>query len=724
MGRGHDVPAAREDQSAASEDDPMDGRYVVGCDIGGTFTDFVLYDPSAHSFATEKRLTTPDDATAAVIAGVDSLGSLTARSLRSADRVVHGTTLGINALIERKGAPTAMIVTAGFRDILELRWGTRGELWDLSGKLPTPLVPRNRRFEVKERIDASGSVVIPLDHGEVRQLLDECLAAGVTSVAVCLLHAYQNPAHERAIRDLARSSHPSLSITLSSEVLPQLGEFERFSATVANAYLRPVMQRYLPRLEGQLSERGLRENGLRLLSSEGSHCSVVVAKEVPIRVVESGPVGGVLAAQHFGKLAGASSILTLDVGGTTAKTCLLTDGQLPVAEEYEVARIYRFRPGSGIPLNVPSVDLLEIGAGGGSIASIDPLGMVAVGPESAGADPGPACYANGGESATLTDADVALGLLDPASFTSVDRRVDPELAVRAIRHHIAERIDRSVPEAALLIREVALQKMASSIRLQLAHVGADARQLTLVAFGGAGPLYGDELAGLVGFEQIVIPPMAAVFSALGMIMAPVAYTATRSLVALVADLVPTKVEEEYSALSEVAVKAVNGPDTRRLGGLNLMRQAELRYRGQGRSVRVAMPERCSDAALADMVESFHVAYQRRFGLAQRDLPVQMTAIRVTAVVPDADLPLGSLDGRARNDTARRRTRIMRGTPSEADCLIVQRDDISVGEIVEGPALVEEAGSTTFVSGGSYVAADQFSNLIIRSRVERRGGPAT
>lgn len=696
------------------EAEPVPRRFVLGCDIGGTFTDFVLYDAAARTFSIEKLLTTPHDPGAAVIAGADRLASNATTFLADAERVVHGTTLGINALIERKGAPTAMLVTAGFRDVLELRWGNRGELWDLSGTLPEPLIARSLRLEVNERLDSSGAVLVPLDAGQVARALDACVAAGVTSVAVCLLHAYQNPVHERAIRDTALIRHPRLSITLSSDVLPQLGEFERFSATAANAYLRPVMARYLPQLEGQLRDRDMRDGGLRLLSSEGSQCSTTVAMEYPIRVVESGPVGGVLAAQHFGRLAGTGEVFTLDIGGTTAKTCLLVGGQLPIAEEYEVARAYRLQPGSGIPLNVPSVDLLEIGAGGGSIASIGPLGMLEIGPESAGADPGPACYATGGTLPTLTDADVVLGLLDPASFKAIARPIEAERAAAAIWERVAAPLGRTVAEGALLIRHVALEKMASAIRLQLAHVGADPRGLTMVAFGGAGPLYAVDLARRIGIGTVVIPPMAAVLSALGMVMAPAAYTATRSLVVPIAEISPTTLERAYLDLADVATDAVrSGAASERSSVITILRQAELRYRGQGRSLRVAAPSACSAASVVEMVDAFHFEYDRRFGSAPRDLAIQLTAIRATAIVPSVDVlaaPAPREIGQG-PDLLRSR-RVMTGTVDETTCIVVERGALRSGEVGSGPALVEESGSTTFVSEPARFFADRSGNLVI------------
>ena len=687
-------------------------RFVMGCDIGGTFTDFVLYDTATRTFATDKRLTTPDDPGAAVLAGAAGFRSPEGGVLADTERVVHGTTLGINALLERKGAPTAMLATQGFRDILELRRGTRGELWDLSGRLPDALISRKRRIELSERIDATGAVLVALDPEQVRAALDACVAAGASSVAVCLLHAYQNPVHERAVRDIARASHPSISISLSSDVLPQLGEFERFSATAANAYLRPVMERYLPQLEGELRKRKLRTGGLRLLSSEGSQCSTAVAKEHPIRVVESGPVGGVLAARHFGRLAGLGEVLTLDIGGTTAKTCLLADGELPIAEEYEVARVYRFQPGSGLPLNVPSVDLLEIGAGGGSIAWIGPLGMLEIGPESAGAAPGPACYANGGVLPTLTDADMTLGLLDPASFQAIGRPVDPELARAAIRDGIAGRLGRTVPESALLIRQVALEKMASAISLQLAHVGADPSRLTMVAFGGAGPLYAMELAGRVGIGSIVIPPLAAVFSALGMVMALPAYTAARSLVAPLDAVSASDLEEAYLELSRTASDAVCSGGIADPAAVRHTRLIELRYRGQGRSLRVPAASPCTLASVAQLADGFHLEYARRFGTAQRDQTVQITAIRVTAVVTGGEAPALATPA-ARERRSNRSRNIFGGTARAMACAVMARESLRAGEALRGPALVEEAGSTTFVGEGASFYPDPYGNLVIR-----------
>ncbi len=695
----------------------------MGCDIGGTFTDFVLYNPEAGAFFIDKRLTTPRDPGTAVLAGADHLTAGARTTLAAFDRLVHGTTLGINALLERKGAPTAMIVTRGFRDIIELRRGSRGELWDLSGELPPPLVPRSLRLEVDERLHSTGAVLVPLDVAQVEAALHACVVAGVTSVAVCLFHAYQNPAHEHTVRAIAQTRFPQISISLSSDVLPQMGEFERFSATAANAYLRPVMQRYLPQLEASLAQRELHPGGLRLLSSEGSQCSTRVALEYPIRVVESGPVGGVLAARHFAGLASAGEILTLDIGGTTAKTCLLANGELPIAEEYEVARVYRFQPGSGLPLNVPSVDLLEIGAGGGSLAWIGPLGMVEVGPESAGADPGPACYGNGGQRPTLTDADLVLQLLDPESFRTTARPVLPALAAKAIQSGIADRLGRSVQESALLIRQVALEKMGGAIALQLAHVGADPRLLTLVAFGGAGPLYAVDLARSIGLRKVIIPPMAAVFSALGMVMAQTAYTATRSLVGTLSNLLPSDLEAAFNELGEVATRAVRSSTRNVPPPAILIRQVELRYLGQGRSLRLGAPDLCDANAIHALASRFHRAYAQRFGSANPDSPVQMTGIRVTSQVPGsgASTPRGSAvsaepGSQTGGSSALPETRfkqIFSGTPAETGCAVVRRAALRVGQSARGPALIEELGSTTFVSGDARFEVDAVGNLTIQ-----------
>ncbi len=695
----------------------------MGCDIGGTFTDFVLYNPETGAFFIDKRLTTPRDPGTAVLAGADHLTAGARTTLAAFDRLVHGTTLGINALLERKGAPTAMIVTRGFRDIIELRRGSRGELWDLSGELPPPLVPRSLRLEVDERLHSTGAVLVPLDVAQVEAALHACVVAGVTSVAVCLFHAYQNPAHEHTVRAIAQTRFPQISISLSSDVLPQMGEFERFSATAANAYLRPVMQRYLPQLEASLAQRELHPGGLRLLSSEGSQCSTRVALEYPIRVVESGPVGGVLAARHFAGLASAGEILTLDIGGTTAKTCLLANGELPIAEEYEVARVYRFQPGSGLPLNVPSVDLLEIGAGGGSLAWIGPLGMVEVGPESAGADPGPACYGNGGQRPTLTDADLVLQLLDPESFRTTARPVLPALAAKAIQSGIADRLGRSVQESALLIRQVALEKMGGAIALQLAHVGADPRLLTLVAFGGAGPLYAVDLARSIGLRKVIIPPMAAVFSALGMVMAQTAYTATRSLVGTLSNLLPSDLEAAFNELGEVATRAVRSSTRNVPPPAILIRQVELRYLGQGRSLRLGAPDLCDANAIHALASRFHQAYAQRFGSANPDSPVQMTGIRVTSQVPGsgASTPRGSAvsaepGSQTGGSSALPETRfkqIFSGTPAETGCAVVRRAALRVGQSARGPALIEELGSTTFVSGDARFEVDAVGNLTIQ-----------
>jgi N-methylhydantoinase A len=689
--------------------------YALGCDIGGTFTDFVLLDLDTGAMRVDKHLTTPSDPVRGVINGVTALLIEVPGFLAVTSHVVHGTTLAINALIERKGARTGILTTRGFRDTLEIRWGARGELWDLSGQLPEPLVPREWRLEVSERCRADGQVLVPIDEQEVDSQLKHLLAAGVRSLAVCLLHAYANPSAERAIRDIALRSGDWRWITLSSDVLPQMGEYDRCSATAANAYLRPVVGEYLPRLEQELTRHGLGEHRLSMLLSEGSRAPVATAIELPVRIVESGPVGGVIAAQKFGEITGATRILTLDIGGTTAKSCLVVDGVLPVAEDHEVARMYRFRRGSGIPLNVPSSDLLEIGAGGGSIAKVNELGMVQIGPESAGADPGPACYGRGGVHPTLTDADLVLGLLNPATFLAGRMQLDPSLAEIAIERDVAGPLGLSVTGAASVIREVAIEKMSGAMRLQVAQYGMDPADFTLVAFGGAGPLYAAELAHRLNIGTSIIPPAAGVLSALGMVLAPQAYTEVCAYLADVRALNLDDLEAAYARLEQTAMERVLLGAASAGAEAHFVRGADLRYRGQGRSLNVRLPDGRVDLSAVDvMVAGFEAEYSRRFGYVYREQQLQLTGIRTTAIVAKGrDVsPIGP--GATRPAPAPFTSRLaLRGTPLEIACTVVKRVELGEGSRVRGPALIEERESTTFIGRPADIEVDEFGSLVIR-----------
>ena len=467
--------------------------FRLGCDIGGTFTDFVLLNQDTGKFEVHKTLTTPHDPSEAVETGVAALRETHNGFLEKTENVIHGTTLVINAVIERKGAATAIVATQGFRDSLEMRREIRYDIYDIGAVFPKPLVDRPSRREVPERLYSDGRIRKPLDTGATRTVLDELAAAGIESVAVCLLHAYANPAHERAVAAIAAEAYPEMAISLSSDVMPEIKEFERTSTTAVNAYVKPLMARYIKRLEERLAARGF-ERGLFMMLSGGGIIAPETARQFPVRMIESGPVGGALAAAQLGRQAGLRDVVMFDMGGTTAKSCLIRDGVMPISTEYEVDRVHRFKKGSGTPVGVPTVDIIEIGAGGGSIASIDALGLLQVGPLSAGADPGPICYGRGGTKPTVTDADLVLGYLDPAYFLGGEMALELAETEAGIAREIGEPLGFSLLQTAWGIHEVVNENMAAAIRMYVTEMGGNLADATVVAIGGAGPVHADSFA--------------------------------------------------------------------------------------------------------------------------------------------------------------------------------------------------------------------------------------
>ncbi|HXF72371.1 MAG TPA: hydantoinase/oxoprolinase family protein, partial [Actinomycetota bacterium] len=498
----------------------------IAVDIGGTFTDLVLLR-GGRVAANAKVLTTPADPSLAVEEGIARL--LRAVPAEEVREVVHGTTLVANALIERKGARTALVATRGFRDSMIIRRELRYDLYDLFLEMPEPLVPRRLSFELAERVLADGAVDTPLDPEEVRRLARRLVREGVEAVAVCLLHAYRNPEHERLVGRVLAEEAPGLYVSLSSEVSPELGEFARTSTTEANAYVLPLIDRYLETLEKRLRDLGLR-GPLRIMLSTGGGgiAGVETARRFPVRLLESGPAAGAVSAAFWGARGGRRDVLAFDMGGTTAKACLVERGLPMVAREFEAARVYRFAKGSGLPIRVPVVDLIEIGAGGGSIARVGPFGLPKVGPDSTGADPGPACYGRGGTHPTVTDADLVLGYLDPGFFLGGEMRLDVR-AARAALGALGRGLGLSVEEAAAAVHRVVNENMASAARMHGVERGRDLRRFALVATGGAGPVHAWGVARNLGIRRLLYPPSAGVASAFGMLTAAPGFEVARSL---------------------------------------------------------------------------------------------------------------------------------------------------------------------------------------------------
>lgn len=592
----------------------MPGRARIGVDIGGTFTDLVLVQ-DGRVRATAKTLTTPRDPSQGVATGIRKI--LEHVKADAVAEVVHGTTLVANALIERRGAKTALITTKGFKDVLAIRREHRYDIYDLFIELPEPLVPRRRRWEVDERVLADGSVDRPLDKPGVRRLANLAKRQGIEAVAVSLLHAYRHPEHERETKAILEQALDSIPISVSSEVAPELGEYVRTSTTVANAYVQPLVNRYLARIEERLNQQGLRAP-LHVMLSTGGLADVSSGRRFPIRMAESGPAAGAISAAWTARRLGIENVLAFDMGGTTAKACLVEKGAPLIAREHEVARVYRFAKESGLPVRAPVVDLIEIGAGGGSIARVDRFGLPKVGPESAAADPGPACYGLGGEEATVTDADLLLGHIDSDRFLGGEMHLDVRAGEKAMAR-FARQLGTSTKGAAQAIHRVVNENMAAAARMHAVERGRDLRRFTLVATGGAGPVHAYGVAGILGIKTILYPPAPGVASAFGMLTAPPAFDFARSLPSPLSEVDWRQVE---AVLEEMKAE---GRRSLRAGRPRFVIQVDARHRGQGDSLTVATQPNAAAVARA-----FTRAYVDLYGRTPPGVPIEVLTWRLRA----------------------------------------------------------------------------------------------
>src|SRR5437763_976684 len=580
----------------------------LGVDIGGTFTDVALEAGGRRYSA--KILTTPEAPERAVLEAIGTVLRETALAPADLSIIIHGTTLATNAINEREGAKTALLTTEGFRDTIEIRHENRFEQYDVNIDRPPPVVPRRLRFPVRERIDARGGVLVPLDEAGVSSLADQLAAAGVQSVAIGFLHSFTNPAHERRAGEILGDRLPGIPVTLSSDVSPEMREYERFSTACANAYVQPLISCYLANLQALLRREGF-VCPLFLMLSGGGLTAVETAIRFPVRLVESGPAGGAIFAGEIARQCGLDKVLSYDMGGTTAKICLIDDIKPQTSGAFEVGRIYRFKKGGGLPLRIPVIEMVEIGAGGGSIARVDRLKRITVGPDSSGADPGPACYRRGGTAPTVTDADLLLGRIDPAGFSGGRMALDRTAAEAAMQHEVADPLGLAVELAALGVSEIVDENMASAARVHAIESGKDARGRTLVAFGGAAPLHAARMAEKLGLDHVLVPSYAGVGSAVGFLRAPIACEILRcSLQRL----------DEFDAAAAnalfAAMRAEAEPIVRRGAGdapLSETRSAFMRYRGQGHEIAVPLPVRSyreDDAAVFHAV--FEEAYRRLY----------------------------------------------------------------------------------------------------------------
>ena len=691
-----------------------DKHYRLGCDIGGTFTDFVLLNDHTGEIRTGKCLTTPQDPSDAVEEGIRELEATMPDFVAKLDELIHGTTLVINSIIERKGAKTGLITTKGFRDVLEIGREMRYAPYDLFAEFPQPLVPRRYRLEVDERVRSDGSVIKALDPEEARQVVRSLLSLGVESIAVCLINSFENPAHELMLQEIIEKEAPGLSVSISYHVLPQIKEYERTSTTVTNAYVKPLTGRYLSKLAGRLETIGF-QGKLFIMLSSGGVTSLETAAEFPVRIIESGPTAAVIAGQYYGKHFNISEMFCFDMGGTTAKSCLIQKGVAGVVPTFEVGRVQRFMKGSGLTIQVPVVDLMEIGAGGGSIAKVSKLGTLQVGPESSGAAPGPICYGRGGTNPCVTDADLLLGYLDQDYFLGGTMKLDQEGARRGVEEKIAKPLGVSFIQAIWGIHDLINETMAAAAKTHIAEKGGNPRLVTIVAFGGAGPVHAYGLAKKLGAPRLLVPPNAGVGSAMGFFTAPRAFDLLRSHKISLIDAALDEIECIFQGLEADSAKILKkeaGDET-----LHFERSLDMRFVGQGSEITVPLPT--GDFTLLEKAKVrrlFDEAYEKLYGRTYPDSEVEFINFKVRASLPERLLQLSKLEVRGKQSLeAAVRGRRQAYSPRAREFIpytVYDRYKLFPGARFSGPAIIEEKESTLIVGEDAGVAVDDFGFLWI------------
>jgi 5-oxoprolinase (ATP-hydrolysing)/N-methylhydantoinase A len=684
----------------------------IGCDIGGTFTDLLMIDEASGKVFVDKVLTTPADPSLAIEMGLRGLESLAPGSIHQALALVHGTTLVINAVIERKGAVTGLITTRGFRDVIEIGREKRYDGNDLQITFPEPLVARPLRLEVDERIHTSGKVLVALDERSVEKALVSLVAQGAKSIAVCLINSFANPAHEQRIGEIAARVTPGIPITLSHEVLRELKEYERSTTAVVNAYTKPAVASYLKMLDRRLGDSGFKGE-LLLMQSSGGLNSSEMARRFPVQILESGPAAGAIGAAHYARLAGFDKVLAFDMGGTTAKMCLIVKGRVVRVNQMEIGRVHRFKRGSGIPVRIPVVDLMEIGAGGGSIAKVSPKGTMEVGPESASADPGPVCYNQGGTDPTVSDADLVLGYLNPSYFLGGRMALDRDKAAAAIETKLANTLGLTMAQAAWGIHSLVNENMASAAKVYVAEKGESPSSCVVVAFGGAGPVHAYDLARRIGAHVIVIPPRAGVASAFGMLIAPSSFDTVRTHRTRASKADVTRIAALYQSM-EVEARAglprsVNQTD------VWFEHSADVRYVGQGYDIAVpiGLEVLTAEAFKPRLRQCFNDVYRHLYGRVFDELEIEIMSLRVTAYAPGKQF--------AEKPAVKSASDKIESTRRDAYCpisekfiphAVFRRADLPLGARIDGPAIVEEPEATTIVGVGAAGTVDKFGNLVV------------
>ena len=678
----------------------MDKKYGtrLAVDIGGTFTDVAL--ECGDKQFTIKTLTTKSQPETGVLAGIDTVLTQAKINPSQVETIIYGTTLATNLLIERRGAPVALVTTHGFRDVVEMRNENRFEQYDINIELPAPLVPRSQRLVVSERIGADGRILKPLNEGEVRALVPHLLEKEIQSVAVGFLHSYRNNSHEQRVREIICTEAPEIDVTLSSEVSPEMREFERISTACANAYVQPLMSRHLRSLASQLRTQGL-DCPLFLMLSGGGITTLETAIRFPVRLVESGPAGGAIFSSFIAKQLGLSRVLSYDMGGTTAKVCLIDDGEPHTSRTFEVAREYRFLKGSGIPINIPVIEMVEIGAGGGSIADVDAMNRIRVGPESAGSEPGPASYDLGGVAPTVTDADLLLGRLNPENFAGGSIRLNVENASKALDSVIGSKLGFKTSHTALGVSEIVDENMSNAARVHAIESGVDIETYTIVAFGGAAPIHVARLAEKLNIQKIVIPPGAGVGSALGFLQAPVSYEVIRSYYQRLDDLDYHGINQLLHSMRKEATDVVEpgaqGQRTREI------RTAFMRYIGQGHEVSVEIPVKLEEAELDSqssgrLTIAFETEYTRLYGRTIPSLEIEILTWSLLVSTKEFDgLAINMFAKAYAPDTTEFRKLMDAESGEFNDAAVYDRLSLAPGAKIEGPAIVTESDTATVIT---------------------------
>ncbi|TDR12476.1 hydantoinase/oxoprolinase family protein [Marinomonas communis] len=684
----------------------------VGVDIGGTFTDIAL--ELGDSIVSTKVLTNYSAPEQAILDGIHEVVQKAGISVSDIDMVIHGTTLATNALIERRGASTAFITTEGFRDVLEMRTENRFEQYDLNIVLPKPLIPRPDRFTINERISAKGEVLKPLDEKQVEALADVIAERGFESIAIGFMHSYLNGSHEARVRDILQARLPEVSISISSEVSPQMREYERFNTVCANAYVRPVIESYLSRLVVRLKEEGI-DCPVFMIHSGGGIISVQNAAEFPVRLMESGPAGGAMFAADIAERFSLDNVVSFDMGGTTAKICLIEDGRPKTAKTFEVDRSYRFKKGSGMPISIPVIEMVEIGAGGGSLAGIDSMNQIRVGPESAASEPGPACYQRGGLRPAVTDADLVLGRLDADNFAGGAIQLSTDASSTALVKEVGQHLSLDAVSSAYGVSEVVDENMANAARAHAVENGKALETFTMIAFGGAAPVHAARLCEKLGVERLMIPKSAGVGSAVGFLKAPFGYEVVKSAFMRLENTSAAQINETLDELSSAAAAVINEG----AGDISPVweRRAFMRYAGQGWEIPVDLQDGAySEQDKAQLAEQFAATYTRFFGRPIEGLPIEIVSwtVKASSPMPEVEKVPSLADSKVVTSPIARQV-FDSALAKFVDAQIVERDTLSAGARVIGPAVVVERETSTIVPTSFDVFVQNDGSLLLQSK---------